>query len=179
MNKKLLYVTGGFLMFISHLAAQGQNNDLPIKSIELIHCTHTDYGYTDNPLIVRDLHKRFLDIALDAIIETADSADNRKFSWTAEALDPVYLWWQEASDERRNLFLQAVRSGQMDINASPFNMQCYANARQTNVFLNWISPELFEKFQPRFGMMNDVNGFPRSVAIGLLDKGINRIWMGI
>ena len=178
MNSKLFSVIATVVLATSAVA-QIQKNGLQIKSIELIHCTHTDYGYTDNPVIVMDLQKRFLDIALDAIIETADNAENKRFYWTAEALDPVYLWWQEASAERRELFLKAVKSGQMDINVIPFNIQSYANARQWNVFLNWIPADLFKKLQPKFGMMDDVNGFPRSAAIGLLDKGINRIWMGI
>ncbi len=67
----------------------------------------------------------------------------------------------------------------MAVNAIPFNIQCYANARQWKAFLNWIPADLFKKLNPTFGMMDDVNGFPRSAALELLDKGINRIWMGI
>jgi hypothetical protein len=167
------------LVLTSKVVAQPKQNELPIKSIELIHCTHTDYGFTDNPVIVLDLQKRYLDIALDAIIETADSSESKRFYWTAESLDVVYLWWQEATEERRDLLIKAIKSGQLDVNAIPFNMLSFANSRQWNVFQNWVPVDLFKKFHPTIGMMDDVNGFPRSAALGLLDKGINRIWMGI
>ena len=79
-----------FLLAFKDLKAQNPKVELPIQTIELVHYSHTDMGYTDNPMIAIDLHKRYIDIALDAIIETADSASGKKFYWTAEALEPVY-----------------------------------------------------------------------------------------
>lgn len=169
-----LGLTAGSMSF-----AQNAQDPLPIKTIELVMFTHIDYGYTDNPVIAMDLQKRFIDIVLDAASETFDSSENSKFYWTFEALDPFYQWWLEASTERKALMLKAFKSGQVDINALPFHIHALSSARQYNTFLNWIPQDLFLALQPEFGMMNDVNGFPRPLAIGLLNKGINKLWMSI
>jgi hypothetical protein len=45
--------------------------------------------------------------------------------------------------------------------------------------LHWVPETLWQKFHPRVALQNDVNGFPRAGAIGLLDRGITRLCMGI
>jgi len=42
-----------------------------------------------------------------------------------------------------------------------------------------VDDKLWSTFQPTVAMQNDVNGFPRSAAIKLLDKGIKYFWTGI
>ena len=160
------------------VSAQVLKKPLPIKTIELVHSTHTDYGFTDNPVITQELQKRYLDIALDAIIETSRKKEGQKFYWTAEALDCVSDWWKDASARRRVDFISAVKSGQMDINALPFNAQPFANARQWNTMLHWVPDKLWKQLNPKIGIQDDVNGFPRAAAIGLLNKGIHYIWSG-
>lgn len=177
---KSVFATSLMLILLaSNALAQNEKSVLPVKTIELIHCTRTDYGFTDHPLIDDELQKRYLDIALDAIIETSKNADGQKFYWTAEVMDHVNEWWMQASSERRQQFLEAVKSGQMDINALSYNIQPFANERQWNTMLHWIPDELWKKFEPKIGMQNDVNGFPRTAAIGLLNKGIRYLWSGI
>lgn len=163
---------------ISQVSAQSTKKPLPIKTIELIHSTHTDYGFTDHPIIAEELQKRYLDIALDAIIETSKKAHGQKFYWTAEALDAVNEWWKEASEPRRQELLKAITSGQLDINALPFNLNPFANERQWNTMLNWVPDKIRKQFAPKIGMQDDVNGFPRAAAIGLLNKGIHYVWSG-
>ena len=177
--KSVFTISLMLILLVSNALAQNEKSVLPVKTIELIHCTHTDYGFTDHPLIDDELQKRYLDIALDAIIETSKNADGQKFYWTAEVLDHVNEWWIQASGERRQQFLKAVKSGQMDINALPYNIQPFANERQWNTMLHWIPDELWNEFEPKIGMQNDVNGFPRTAAIGLLNKGIRYLWSGI
>lgn len=169
----------GLFTTVNLVYSQNQQDELPIKTIELVHHTHTDIGYTDNPIIVNDLHKRYIDIALDAIMATIDGPEDQKFYWTAEAIEPVYAWWQEASPERRVLFLKALKSKQLDVNALPFTIVPFTNERQNNVMANWIPERLWKQLNPTFGLMNDVNGFSRSLALSLLDKNINRIWLSI
>jgi hypothetical protein len=153
--------------------------ELPIKSIELVHCSHTDYGFTDHPLITEDLQKRYIDIALDAIIASADSVPDKRFYWTAEVLEPVYQWWLEATPERRKDLLKAVKSGQFDVSALPYNLQPFINEKQAKTIENWIPDDVWKSFHPSVGIQDDVNGFPRILAKVLLDKGITHIWSGI
>lgn len=176
MNKKSVLICATFLMLFLNANSQVEKQ---IKTIELVHHSHTDIGYTDNPILVMEYQKRYVDMALDAIIETADSAEGKRFIWTAEAMEPVYAWWQDATPERRSLFLKAIANKQLDVNALPFTIVPFTNRRQNETMVNWIPNDLWNKLNPKFGLMNDVNAFPRSLAMQLLDKGINHIWLSI
>jgi hypothetical protein len=162
-----LFVTG-------ELDAEG-----PIKYIDLVHCSHTDYGFTDHPIIAQDLQRRFLDIALDEAILTRNNPKNEQFRWSAEALDVVKDWWENATPERQNELLKSINLGQISINALPFHIHPFINERQWKLMTKWVSDDLWSKFKPEVGMQHDVNGFPRSAAIGLLNNGVKYLWTGI
>ena len=155
------------------------SDTLEIEYIDIIHCTHTDYGYTDHPYIVEELQSKFLDIAIDAASATSHLPEDRRFYWTAEALDVVFRWWEKASPERRLELERLINNGQIDISALPFNVHPFLNAKQWDLALNWVTEELWQKFKPSVGIQHDVNGFSRAAAIRLLDKGVKYIWNGI
>lgn len=144
-----------------------------IRHVDIIHHSHTDVGYTDMPSVTRDLQVRFLDSAVEACQR------NPRFRWTAEALMTVDDFWHSTSARRRAALLTAVKAGQIDIMALPFNQAPFMNAFEWRQALNWISPALWRDLEPRAAMQNDVNGFPRAGAMGLLDRGISRLIMGI
>ena len=150
-----------------------------IEYIDLIHLSHTDYGYTDNPDIAHELHERYIDIGIDAVLENMNSKSKPTFCWTAEALCSVYEWWQDATPSRRKDLLKAVKSGQFEITAAPFNVNPLHNGTQVEKMLNWIPEDLWKALQPEVAMQNDVNGFPRALVSGLLDKGVRYFWSGL
>lgn len=152
---------------------------LNFNRIDIVHVTHTDYGYTDHPTIALDLHKRYLDIALDLALESRHEKPGNRFTWTAEALDPFYLWWQEAPAKRRKEMLSMIESGQIGVNAMPFHIHPFVAGELWEEMTNWMPDELYKKFKIEAGMQHDVNGFPRSAAIRLLNKDIRHIWTGI
>jgi len=60
--------------------------------------------------VCRELQRRYLDIAVDAVLATMDGPAERKFYWTAESAVAVDDWWQAASPERhRATALRAAR----------------------------------------------------------------------
>lgn len=153
---------------------------LSIKYIDLVHCTHTDYGFTDHPVIAKDLHQRFIDIALDMALASQNDPPNERFKWTAEVLDPIWEWWQNASESRRKDLLKMIDNGQIAISGMPFHIvQPFTGKEQVAEYLNWIPENVRKKFRIRSAMQCDVNGFSRAVAQGLPDNGIKYIWMGI
>ena len=164
----------GSLFEIGELDVEG-----PIKYIDLVHCTHTDYGFTDHPMIAQELQRRFLDIAVDAAILTRNNPKNEQFRWSAEALDVVKDWWEHATPERQKELLKSIESGQIAVNALPFHIHPFINERQWKLMTNWIPEDLWTQFQPSVGMQHDVNGFPRSAAMGLLDRDVKYLWTGI
>jgi hypothetical protein len=150
-----------------------------LERIYLTHFSHTDFGFTDLQSVCRELQVRYLDIALDAVLATLDGPAERKFYWSAESVVAVDDWWQSASAPRRADFLRALRSGQLEVTALPFNQTPFLNAAQWRTMLRWVPEELWQQFKPTVAVQNDVNGFPRAGALALLDRGIRHLFMGI
>ena len=59
------------LFFVRATRAATPEGQAPqfVKQLDIIHFSHTDYGFTDHPAVCRDLQRRYLDLALDAAHE--------------------------------------------------------------------------------------------------------------
>ncbi len=150
-----------------------------VRQIDLIHFSHTDYGFTDHPAVCRDLQVRYLDVALDTVIATRHLPPEARFHWTAETTIAVLDWWQRAMLDRREEFSKAVRDGQIEVTALPFNNTPFLNAEQWQVMTHWLPEDLWNNFQPQTAVQNDVNGFPRAGGAALLDRGVRYLFTGI
>ena len=155
--------------------------ELPVhvKRVDIVHTTHTDIGYTDHPAVTRMQQMRFLDIAIDAALQTMNLPDSEKFVWVAEGPLAVDDWWQQATPERKADLLKAIRSGQIEIGAVAMNQTATLDAMQWKTMLRWLPEELDKIVPHRVGIQNDVNGFPRAGAMAMLDRGVDNLWMGI
>lgn len=161
------------------LAAAAFASAQGIQQVELVHFSHTDYGFTDHPAVCRELQKRFLDIAIDAVLASLDRLEEGRFAWTAETIVAVDDWWQAASPERREDLLRAIGSGRLDIAALPHNQTPTLNRQQWHTMLHWLPEDLWRRLQPKVAIQNDVNGFPRAGAVALLDRGVRWLMSGI
>jgi len=169
-----------FIVLISApLPAQTDTYQGAIKTIDIINWTHTDYGFTDHPLIASELQKRYIDIALDCVEQTKNNKLGERFAWTVESLDPFWQWWQETTPTRRKMMTEAIKRGQIDVNIMPFNIHPMLNEVEVKKLLSWIPADVAAQIHPRIAIQCDVNGFQRSIANELIDKGIKYIWMSI
>src|SRR5512137_2843566 len=150
-----------------------------VKQLDIIHFSHTDYGFTDHPTVCRELQRRYLDIALDAALSTRRLPEEARFRWTAETTVAVEDWWQAASSARRREFLEALRAGQLEVTALPFNNTPFLSREQWQVMMRWRPVELAREGKPQTAVQNDVNGFPRAGAKALLDGGVRYLFSGI
>lgn len=150
-----------------------------VRQLDLIHFSHTDYGFTDHPAVCRDMQVRYLDIALDAAMATRNLPDDARFRWTAETTIAVHDWWQAAPPARRKEFLKAVRAGQIEVAALPFNNTPFLNHDQWETMTQWLPEELWQELKPQTAVQNDVNGFPRAGAKAILDRGVRYLFAGI
>jgi len=173
----------GFLAFLlfasSGLTAESPAPPQYIQQLDLIHFSHTDYGFTDHPAVCRDMQRRYLDLALDAALATADAPEGERFKWTAETTIAVEDWWTVARPERREEFLRMVRAGQLEVSALPLNNTPFLDAAQWHTMTHWLPEELWRQLQPGAAVQNDVNGFPRAGAKMLLDRGVRYLFSGI
>ncbi len=150
-----------------------------IQHIDLIHFSHTDFGFTDHPAVCRELQKRYLDIAVDAALATRDKPESTRFYWTAEGTVAVNDWWQSATPARREEFLKAVDSAQIDVAAAAMNNTPFMNGPQWHKMFHWLPEDLWQRVRPQVVLQDDVNGFPRAGAMEALNRGIHRLFMGI
>ena len=158
------------------LFAQNNTYKGTVKTIDIINWTHTDYGYTDHPLIIAELQKRYIDIALDCAEQTKSNKAGERFAWTVESLDPFWRWWQETTPDRRKMMVAAIKRGQIDVNAMPFNIHPMFNEAEVKKLLSWIPADVAAQIRPRIAIQCDVNGFQRAIASELIDKGVKYIW---
>jgi hypothetical protein len=152
---------------------------LRIKHIDLVHFSHTDYGFTDHPVVCRELQKRYLDVAIDGAAATRDREPSARMYWTAETTVAVLDWWKSAAPERRAEFLAAIDSGQIEVTALPLNNTPFLDAAQWREMVHWLPEDLWKRLRPTAALQNDVNGFPRAGVGALLDRGITRLMMGV
>ncbi|MCL4180853.1 MAG: hypothetical protein KJ072_24285 [Verrucomicrobia bacterium] len=150
-----------------------------IRQLDLIHFSHTDFGFTDHPEVCREMQARYLDIAIDAARATRDRPEEARFRWTAETTVAVDDWWRAASPERRESFLEVVRAGQLEVTALPFNNTPFLDAAQWRGMTHWLPDDLWRRLEPQTAVQNDVNGFPRAGAKAILDRGVRYLFTGI
>lgn len=177
--RKGLAVFAALMAMDASLAAQDLKMPEKIRRIDIVHMTHTDIGFTDHPLVCRRQQMRFLDIAIDAVLATNDASPEGQFYWTAETTLAVDDWWQDADAPRRKKFLEAVKTGRLEIAALAMNQTPTLTPSQWQTTLHWLPDNLWNKVQPRAAVQNDVNGFPRAGAMALLDRGVDNLLMGI
>ena len=149
-----------------------------IRRIELVHLSHTDIGFTDHQSVSRDLHVRYLDIALDAIAATRDRPEAERFRWTAEATLPVHDWWP--SRERRTgapSSCARVRTASSRSRALPLQ-HSRSWTRRVADDAALAAATTRGKRPPLAAVQNDVNGFPRAGALALLDRGVRYLLIG-
>ncbi len=169
---------------LAGLATVASANDPPaalqfIRQVDLIHFSHTDFGFTDHPAVCRDMQRRYLDVALDAVRASTNAPEGARFKWTAETTVAVDDWWRTAEAARRAEFLQAVRAGRIEVTALPFNNTPFLDRAQWRMMTRWLPDELWRDLAPRTAVQNDVNGFPRAGAKELLDRGVRYLFSGI
>ncbi len=162
-----------------NLKADNGEPGLKIKRLHIVPITHLDYGYVDLPSVSMDLFNRYIEIALDAIAQSKIGKEAMNYCWTVEGTHAVYEWWNQATKGRQKEFLRAVDNGYMEVTAVPFNQSPFLNADEWKVMGNWLPKELWDRFEPKVAMQNDVNGFPRAGALTMLNKGVRYLWMGI
>lgn len=179
MNVLKIKKTAILLLLLFSLPVLSQSTTGKVKTIDIINWTHTDYGFTDHPLMVAELQKRYIDIALDYAEQTKNNKQGERFTWTVESLGPFWEWWQETTPSRREKMLQCIKRGQIDVNSMPFNIHPMLNSAEVEKLTSWVSADVSSLLNSRIAIQNDVNGFPRSVASKLISKGVKYIWLGM
>jgi hypothetical protein len=153
--------------------------NIPINEVWIVPLSHSDFGYTDHPTVARELQRRYIDIALDAALNTKNNPEGTRFCWTIESLYALKDWWQIATPERRAALVSMVRNGQLDASALALDNTPYMNRVEWEQMTHWVSDDVWKRIRPQTGVQDDVTGFPRAGAVALLERGVHYLWTGI
>jgi hypothetical protein len=62
-------------------AQQAASDGLRIRTVDIIHHAHTDVGFTDLPSVSRELHARYIDVAVDICAQMPGSTGRPSRCW--------------------------------------------------------------------------------------------------
>ncbi|HVW93897.1 MAG TPA: hypothetical protein VHB74_14980 [Devosia sp.] len=150
-----------------------------IKEILFVHHSHTDIGYTHPQAVVLELHRRFIDEALDIADATEGYDSESRFKWTCEVTGITEEWWKQADNRSRDRFLAAVKRGQFEVAGLSWHMTPLMDHAMV---VDVLRPVKFFRdlgVPVRSAMNTDVNGLPWGVVDALLDHGITGVSMAI
>lgn len=151
-----------------------------VRTLYLVPHSHTDVGYTHDPLVTWELHDRFLDQAIALCEATAGRPPEERFHWTVEVFASLEHWWAHRDGPWRERLLTLLRAGRIAVGARYFN----------GTFLNdpldirW-ELERAQAFAREHGVRintafnNDVNGFSLGYAQEMRRRGVDGLVMGL
>ncbi len=150
-----------------------------IHEVLLVHHSHTDIGYTHPQPVIFELHRRFIDEALDLAEEYCDWPEECRFKWTCEVTGITLDWWRHACEADRQRFLNAVRRGQFEVAGLAWNITPLVDHGMLLKLLEPVKTLRALGIPVRAAMNSDVNGLPWGMVDALLDFGIDGLSMAI
>lgn len=153
---------------------------MAVDEIYLVHHTHLDIGFTHDQPIAWDLHRRFIDRAIELAERDLDDDSPAAFRWTIEATSPL-LWWLRRADEEQIDRLQAVAAeGRIDVAGMLAHFKSVYDQSELVESLRPLKTLREEYgFDVRYAMNCDINGNSWPLADRLLDAGIEGLVMSI
>ena len=151
-----------------------------LRELLILNHSHTDVGYTHEQPIVWELHRQFIDDALEQIDRSADWDINSRPIWTCEVTEMLRHWKRRATPQQLARFDRAVAEGRMSAAAMAWNWSPMIGVRQ---FLHSLEglPELRRTHGLTLDVAinHDVNGLPWTMIPLLLDAGVKMLTMGV
>jgi hypothetical protein len=145
--------------------------------------SHHDLGYADYfHLMRRDVREMGIELALEYCQQTDSWDTNSQFRWTVETSEPLAQWIRHNSRERVDELARRIREGRIEL-----------GALHSSVSAEMLSPELMARlfYTPNrhivdmlgippqsTALLNDVEGFPRSLPTYLKEAGIPYFFHG-
>jgi alpha-mannosidase len=147
---------------------------VPWRELYLLSYSHNDIGYTDTQPEIEKKQWRNLDEALRLIRQTRDYPWQSRFKWNLEVMWPLDSYLAQASEEKRQEVVQAVRDGSLGLNGLYANVLTgLANAPEMSHFTDYA-----RRFSEKYGtpittaLISDIPGFTWGIVPALAHSGI-------
>lgn len=147
-----------------------------IKTVYVVHHSHTDIGYTD-------LQERVIDTQADYIRTVLDlmaRPENADFRWNCETLFCVEEFFKSASPEQQDAFCRLAAEGKIGLSANYLNFNDLVDCQ--------VYGERLAQWQARLApcgaamktaMMADINGISMGYRDAMLENGVEFLFTNI
>ena len=150
-----------------------------MKTLYVIHHTHTDIGYTELQGRVAHWQSDFIHQALDIIERTHERTgpDFDGFRWTCETFWGVERFLQRATSDEAEAFAEAVRSGAIGLSGSYLNFnELLGYETLLSVFARAADYGDSIGAPVDSAMTADINGYSWGYSQALYDNGIENLF---
>ncbi|MFT7029116.1 MAG: alpha-mannosidase [Marinoscillum sp.] len=149
----------------------------PVRNYEVYFLphSHVDIGFTHSQDDVEKLQWRNFDLGIELAEKTKDYPDGAQFKWNAEITWAIEGYLEQASPEKKERFLEAVRKGWIGLDAL-IASQLTGLQREEEMMNNQrFAIELSEKygFDINTAMISDVPGYSWGTVESLAKSGVN------
>lgn len=147
-----------------------------IKTVYVIHHSHTDIGYTD-------LQERVIDNQTDyirTVLKIMEKPEYQAFRWNCETLFCVEEFFKTASEEEKEQFCKLVSEGKIGLSANYLNFNDLLDCeiyeerlREWNVFFHK------QGISMKTAMFADINGISMGCRDAMLANGVAFLYTNI
>ena len=142
-----------------------------IKTVYVIHHSHTDIGYTD-------LQERVIDTQVDyirTVLSMMEKEENADFRWNCETLFCVEEFFKTASQAEKEAFTALAAQGKIGLSANYLN---FTDLVDCSVYRERLH-SWQEKLPMKTAMMADINGISMGYRDVMLAEGVEFLFMNI
>jgi len=154
----------------------------PVRKWEiyLLHHSHVDIGYTHVQTEVERMHWRYFEQVIELAKKTADYPPGSRFKWNVEVLWAVDSYLKQASKEKREQFIEAVRKGWIALDALYGNELTALCRPEELVRLVDYAQKLRQRydFTINSAMITDVPGYTWGIVPVLAQSGVKYFSVG-
>lgn len=147
-----------------------------IKTVYVVHHSHTDIGYTD-------LQERVIDNQVDyihTVLSLMKKPENADFRWNCETLFCVEEFFKEATEEEKEEFLRLAAQGKIGLSANYLNfndlVDCTVFQDRLHQWQQYLKPH---GAAMRTAMMADINGISMGYRDAMLAEGVEFLFTNI
>ena len=147
-----------------------------IKTVYVIHHSHTDIGYTD-------LQERVIDTQADYIRTVLDimaKPENTEFRWNCETLFCVEEFFKSAAPEQQEAFCRLAAEGKIGLSASYLNftdlLDCQVYAQR---LARWQARFAPSGASMKTAMIADINGVSMGYRDAMLENGVEFLFANV
>jgi hypothetical protein len=144
------------------------------RELNFIHHAHTDIGYSHLQPEVMRRHIKNINDALDMIVATRYYPEEAKFKWNVESLWAVEHFLQQATPEKKEAFIKAVKDGYICLSALYANILTGVTLPEEALHYTDFAAQLRKTYGLRIpsAMISDVPGYTWTTVTALAKGGV-------